>query len=312
MLILPGLLFSKLASGKYMCVGVSDGDTIWVMIEGEKTRVKIDGVDCPELGQEFGINAKQFTSDLVSGKVIEVNLIGIGESNTPVAYILVEKDDVGIELLKAGLAWNLKRYKTDDPIYAYVEQDAKAGKVGLWSMANPIAPWDYRNEALRLLDKKPFDSSSNSPAMTSKPVEENKESEPETIKPKTTLYDYEVRRMIGLDEFEREIYELSKKANEMDIQYTRYRDACMFKYTFGTASVFTYGRTWFSVWEGNVSINNESTPECRKIWSDFSRLTREIKVGIEYSMGKARKFGVYPGQMRKVREKYYLDWSGWD
>lgn len=177
-------------------------------------------------------------------------------------------------------------------------------------MANPIAPWDFRNEALILLNEKPINSPSNSTAKTAKPNDTNKEPAPEENEP--IIFDYEIKRKIGLDEFERDIYELSKKANEMDINYTRYRDSCMFKYTYGNVSIFTYGRTWFSVWEGNVSIDNESTPECRKIWSDFSRLTREIKAGIEYSMEKAKKNGVLPGQMRKVREKYYLDWSGWD
>lgn len=310
--IFPFVLLTESPSNKYMCVRVLDGDTVFVMKDKKEVKIKIDGVDCPEMGQAFGKNAKQFTSKLVLGKVVEVSIKGLDNFKTIVAYVMVEKSDVSLELLKAGLAWNYKRFSSDDPIYAMAENDARNSRIGLWSMPNPTSPWDFRNEAMKLLETKPINSPPTSAAKTSKSDDTNKEPEPETIEPVTKLFDYEIKRKIALDELERDIYELSKKANEMDINYTRYRDSCMFKYTYGNISVFTYGRTWFSVWEGNVSISNESTPECRKIWSDFSRLAGEIKTGIENSMEKARKNGVFPGQMRKIREKYYLDWSGWD
>jgi hypothetical protein len=119
---------------------------------------------------------------------------------------------------------------------------------------------------------------------------------------------YEERRLRGLEQFEKEVIQYAKKADQMDIEYRRYKDSCMNQSTY----VYNYGRSWFSVWDGYTYINNESLPECKKIWSDFVRLTEEIKAGMIYSMEMARKAGVYPGQVRKVREKYYLDWEGWE
>lgn len=317
-LILSSFLFSEIKTGKYLCVGVSDGDSIWFKINGYRVRVKIDGVDCPELGQDFGKNAKEFTSALVYGKVIEVNIIGFDKSKTPFAYMLVDKGDVGLELLKAGLAWNLKGTKNDDPVYSIVENEVKANKIGLWSKSNPIAPWEFRKDALKLINddyKK-----TQKPVINDKFIETKK---PETAEAPSisekiigssdevtneSMSIYEEKRKKGLELFENEIILLAKKADQMDIEYTRYKDACLNKST----AIYSRGRNWFSVWDGYTYVDNESLPECKKIWSDFTRLTREIKAGIEFSMEMARKAGVYPGQMRKVREKYYLDWSGWD
>ena len=54
------------------CVGVSDGDTISVMHAGRAVKIRIEGIDCPELGQDFGTRAKQFTSALVFGKDVQI------------------------------------------------------------------------------------------------------------------------------------------------------------------------------------------------------------------------------------------------
>ena len=140
-------------------------------------------------------------------------------------------------------------------------------------------------------------------------VKENeKESVPAEGAGKARMAIYEERRLRGLEQFEKEVIQYAKKADQMDIEYRRYKDSCMNQSTY----VYSYGRSWFSVWDGYTYINNESLPECKKIWSDFVRLTEEIKAGMIYSMELARKAGVYPGQVRKVREKYYLDWEGWE
>ena len=54
-------------------VSISDGDTITVL-DSSKTQHKIRlwGIDRPESHQDFGAKAKQFTSDLVFGKTVQV------------------------------------------------------------------------------------------------------------------------------------------------------------------------------------------------------------------------------------------------
>ena len=52
-------------------VGIKDGDTIVILEDGNKTKtLRLAEVDCPESGQPFGKNAKDFTSSQVFGKII--------------------------------------------------------------------------------------------------------------------------------------------------------------------------------------------------------------------------------------------------
>lgn len=52
--------------------------------------------------------------------------------------------DVSLALVEAGLAWHYKQY-SDDPILAAAELVARSKKVGVWSLQNPIPPWEYRS-----------------------------------------------------------------------------------------------------------------------------------------------------------------------
>ena len=56
-------------------MGVSDGDTITVMHQGKGERIRLYGIDCPEKRQAFGKRAKQFISNMVYGKIVEVRLM---------------------------------------------------------------------------------------------------------------------------------------------------------------------------------------------------------------------------------------------
>ena len=44
-------------SGKV--VGVSDGDTMTVLRDRTQIRIRLYGIDCPEMGQDFGSRAKR-------------------------------------------------------------------------------------------------------------------------------------------------------------------------------------------------------------------------------------------------------------
>jgi endonuclease YncB( thermonuclease family) len=145
LLIIIALFFSCFAadpwSGK--CVGVSDGDTISVMNGTTSVKIRIHGVDCPEAHQDFGNKAKQFTSSLCFGEAVTVTPSDTDRYGRTVGKVTVGEKDVGTELLKAGLAWHYIQYDKS-PEYAAAEATAKERKFGLWSMPNPVPPWNFR------------------------------------------------------------------------------------------------------------------------------------------------------------------------
>ena len=48
-LLAPAPLSAQTFSGK--CVGVTDGDTIKVLRDGRETKIRLEGIDCPETGE---------------------------------------------------------------------------------------------------------------------------------------------------------------------------------------------------------------------------------------------------------------------
>jgi len=129
-------------SGKV--VGVSDGDTISVMCDGEAVKVRLSGIDCPEKKQAYGERAKQFTSDLAFGKTVTVSyskkdrygrVLGVVE--LPGGRVLNE------ELLRAGYAWHYTRYSKDRTL-AELEEEARKARRGLWRDPDPVPPWEFR------------------------------------------------------------------------------------------------------------------------------------------------------------------------
>jgi len=50
--------------------------------------------------------------------------------------------------VKAGLAWHFKKY-SDEQLLADVEKEARARKIGIWSVHKPMSPWEFRESQRR-------------------------------------------------------------------------------------------------------------------------------------------------------------------
>ncbi len=132
------------ASWSGMVVGIADGDTISVMHSGKPEVIRLFGIDCPENDQDFGTRAKQFTSDMVFRKIVEVVPIGETSYGRPVAWVSVNGKSLNKELIRAGLAWWYRWYAPDESELAELEAVARENRMGLWSHPNPVPPWEFR------------------------------------------------------------------------------------------------------------------------------------------------------------------------
>ena len=130
--------------------------------------------------------------------------------------------------------------------------------------------------------------------------------------------------------------EISGQADVLDNEFRRYIDGCYRKYMtantvgtgvgYGTASSAgaALGRDWFAVWESQSTlqwseswtqqtvVSNEDTAQCRMLWSDIVARSASVQRDMQAVQEKARRQGVLPGHLRDLRQKYRLDWRGWD
>ena len=125
-------------------IGVLDGDTIEVLKDKAPVRIRLYGIDCPEHDQDFGNRARQFTSNKVFGKTVEVVPVDEDRYKRQVAKIYIEGKYLNQMIVAEGLAWWYKRYAPKDEDLRKAENDARASKIGLWSHPNPIPPWKFR------------------------------------------------------------------------------------------------------------------------------------------------------------------------
>src|SRR6185295_20272613 len=76
-----------------MVVGVHDGDTLSVMRGGQAVKIRLFGIDCPELHQAYGQKAKQLASGLVFDKRVWVEVRDRDRYGHLVGEVYVAEDD---------------------------------------------------------------------------------------------------------------------------------------------------------------------------------------------------------------------------
>src|SRR3546814_598537 len=109
----------------------------------KQTKIRLYGIDCPDRGQDFGTVATKFRGDKLHEQTVKIKVMNIDRYRRTVGIVYVNREDVNLALLKAGLAWHYKVYdKTIE--YAQAETKAKNNKFELWKQSNAIAPSDWR------------------------------------------------------------------------------------------------------------------------------------------------------------------------
>jgi micrococcal nuclease len=139
---------AKAASLYGKVIEVNSGDVITIFNLNRPVRVKLLGVDAPEMNQAFGDVAKRHLYDLVFDKGVLVNYSGIAADKSLTGRVSLNDVDIGAQMIRDGAAWfdlnNMDRLSASDrEVYQQSEQAARSEKRGLWQQANPVAPWEF-------------------------------------------------------------------------------------------------------------------------------------------------------------------------
>ena len=126
------------------CVRVIDGDTVDLADAEQKLhRVRIVGMDAPELAQPYGRAAKSALAELILHKEVQVLPAGVDKYGRELAQLRYDTSfgqlDVAETMISNGHAfsWGGAHYKA--------QEYAAAHRLGVWSDARfQERPWLYR------------------------------------------------------------------------------------------------------------------------------------------------------------------------
>lgn len=125
-------------------IAVMDGDTVMVLRDGKKVKVRLVNIDAPESGQEFGRESRQSLVDKVMKKQVHVDSKAVDIYGRMVAEISIDGRSMNEEQVQSGMAWENSHYHSNKH-YLTLNQSAQQAKRGLWSKSGkPISPEQWR------------------------------------------------------------------------------------------------------------------------------------------------------------------------
>jgi endonuclease YncB( thermonuclease family) len=134
---------------------IYDGDTFQVQCDGRKQKIRLCGIDAPEVKQPLGIEARNYLRALISSSKGQVIVIEMERDkyNRTVAEVLLDSPSgersVQEEMLKAGFAYHYKQYSGNchnRDVFDSAEAIGRSQQRGVWQLqGGGQGPWDYRN-----------------------------------------------------------------------------------------------------------------------------------------------------------------------
>jgi len=127
---------------------VMDGDTVMVLRDGKKIKIRLANIDAPESDQVFGKESRQALVNRVLKKQVHVNSQAVDNYGRMIAEISVDGKSVNEEQVQNGMAWEYSHFHSNKR-YLSLNKQAQQARRGLWAQAvQPIAPEQWRKTHL--------------------------------------------------------------------------------------------------------------------------------------------------------------------
>ncbi|EOB5036985.1 thermonuclease family protein [Campylobacter upsaliensis] len=128
---------------------VIDGDTIELLAKENpynhitKLKIRLYGIDAPELKQAYGKEAKEYLSALVLKQEVSLIIENKDKYERIVGTIFLKGKDINKEMVKNGYA---HAYESFSKKYLAEQADAKMFKLGLWQDKRVMSPSEFRRK----------------------------------------------------------------------------------------------------------------------------------------------------------------------
>lgn len=125
-------------------IGISDGDTMTLLVDNKPLKIRLANIDAPEKKQAFGQKSKESLSDICWGTDTTFETQSIDRYGRTVAVVFCNGLEANTEQVRRGMAWAYTKYNKDSMLPA-IEKAARSSKLGLWIEEDPSAPWEFRS-----------------------------------------------------------------------------------------------------------------------------------------------------------------------
>lgn len=137
---------------------VYDGDTLRVTDGSQELKIRLCGIDSPEIEQPLGVEARDHLRSLIDqgDGIIIVLRVEQDRYDRTVAELFVpvlgkeEEVHLNSRMVLDGFAYHYERYSDSCPnqgAIALGEERARAERAGVWMDLNAVKPWDYRQQS---------------------------------------------------------------------------------------------------------------------------------------------------------------------
>ncbi len=124
-------------------IGISDGDTMTLLVDNKPLKIRLANIDAPEKKQPFGQKSKESLSDICWNTDATYETQTIDRYGRTVAVVTCNGVEANTEQVRKGMAWVYPKYNKD-PMLPAIEKAARASRLGLWIDGDPSAPWEFR------------------------------------------------------------------------------------------------------------------------------------------------------------------------
>lgn len=124
---------------------VYDGDTLAMRCDNGKLKVRVWGIDAPEMGQSpWGGQSRDRLQDLLSHDAIRVKVVDTDRYGRTVARLYDNEQDIGLALVRQGQAVVYSQYNNSAD-YRKAQEQARRQRLGVWSQQGAQQePWEWR------------------------------------------------------------------------------------------------------------------------------------------------------------------------
>jgi micrococcal nuclease len=126
-------------------IGISDGDTMTLLVDNKPLKIRLANVDAPEKRQNYGQKSKESLSEICWDTDATFETQTIDRYGRTVAVVYCNGIEANKEQVKRGFAWVYPKYNKDSTLPA-IETEARNKKTELWSNREPVAPWVFRKK----------------------------------------------------------------------------------------------------------------------------------------------------------------------